>query len=82
VSDSETRETLVAICETLKAQYIALGSLQRGFYAFFQAAQHYHPDIQEKYDKAAVLALSSDNPATREQIERLDALLQQLRKRT
>ncbi len=81
MNEPETRETLIAICESLKGQYISLGSLERSFHLLFQVIEHYHPDAGEQYDAVASKALWQENPATRERIEQLDALLQQLKKK-
>jgi GrpB-like predicted nucleotidyltransferase (UPF0157 family) len=80
VTDVDNRATLVAICEALKVQYVSLGSLERSFYALFQALLRHHPDLEQQYLEVANRAVSAENPATASRIQQLDALLEQLKK--
>ena len=80
MSDDETREALVAICEVLKVEYKYLGSLQRGQAALFDALKKEIPTIEQRYAESAKQAFGQDYPGTAERLEQLDALLQQLKK--
>jgi hypothetical protein len=79
MNETQTRQTLIAICEVLKGHYIDLGSLDRSFYALFQALQQYHPELEQQYLAEAGKSLQAENPAMRARLERLDELLAQLK---
>jgi hypothetical protein len=81
MNDSETRETLIAMGEILKGEFLYLASLHRGFYALFESLKQELPGIEKRYSEAAGWAIDKEYPGTREKIEQLDALLQQLKKR-
>ena len=81
MNDSEIRETLIAICEALKTEYVSLGSLQRSFRGLYVALVEGNADLLQKYSQGEGKALQEEPETTREKIVRLDALLQQLGKR-
>ena len=80
MNETDTRDVLIAICQTLKAEYVYLGSLQRSVYALIQALKIGNSAIEDLYDQQIRKAVSIEHPATAEQIQRVDALLEKLKK--
>lgn len=79
MNEAQIRETLIAICEVLKAEYKYLGSLQRGQSALFDALKKEIPMIEQRYAESARQAFGQDYPGTAERLEQLDALLARLK---
>ena len=78
--DADSRVTFIKICELLKGHHVDLAALDRSFYALFQALRQHHPDLEQQYLEAAGRNLQKENLAMRDRLEKLDELLQELRK--
>lgn len=79
MTDSDTRESLITICEVLKEEFLYLASLNSAMRSLFGALKQQLPNFEAHYkDQGA--SFGGTSPEMREKIEQLDALLQQLRK--
>ena len=78
MNDSEIREALISICEALKAEFGYLSSAQRNFFSLCQALKAEFPAVEERFRSQIVL--SQEQPDRQRLLERVDALLEQLRK--
>lgn len=76
--DSETREALIAVCETLKAEFRYLASLQRALVGLYEAVKSEIPNVEARYREQAIQI--REHPGTVEQIQLIDALQKQLEK--
>jgi len=79
VIDSETREALIAVCETLKAEFRYLGALQNSHVRFYEAVKAEMPKIEKHYRDLSPVGIQN-HPGTAEHIRLIDALLEQLKK--
>jgi hypothetical protein len=77
--DSETREVLIAVCETLQAEFRYLGALQNSHVRFYEAVKKELPEIEKAYRENPPANIR-DHPGTAERIQLIDALLEKLRK--
>jgi hypothetical protein len=78
VNDVETREALIALCEAVKSEFRHLYALHSALTRMFQALKEEVPGLENRYRQQGFLIEAS--PELREQLERVDALLQQLKK--
>jgi len=79
MTDSEISETLIALCEAVKAQSRYLGELHRSLAALYDAIKRDHPEIEAAYRGEA--SPIREHAGIRELFEQVDGLLQQLKKR-
>jgi hypothetical protein len=79
VIDSETREALIAVCETLKAEFRYLGALQNSHVRLYEAVKVEMPKIEKRYRGRSPAGIR-EHPGTAAQIQLIDALLKQLKK--
>lgn len=79
MTDNDMRQTLLAICQILKTEFLHLSALDRGFVALFEALKQDFPALEEHYMKAAGSALQAEYPAARQRLEQLEALIQRLK---
>jgi hypothetical protein len=77
--DSEVREVLIAICETVQAEFRYLGALQNSHVRFYEAVKSEIPEIEKHYRDLSPVSIQ-DHPGTAERIQLIDALLEQLKK--
>ncbi len=77
--DPETREVLINVCEAVKADLRYLLALHRSLAALYDAIKRDHPEIQQAYQEEATPI--REHPEAHETLDRVDELLQQLRKR-
>ncbi|MGC2697502.1 MAG: hypothetical protein WA738_17075 [Candidatus Angelobacter sp.] len=78
MTDFETRQALIAICETLKMQAVYSASLHRSAVRLFEALKKELPNLGEAYD--SVNPEIRDYPGSAELLQKVDALLAQLQK--
>jgi hypothetical protein len=77
--DSETCRVLIAICETLKEEYVCLGAIQNSHVRFYEAVKRELPAVEKNY-RDIPLTTISDPPGIVEQIRLIDLLLDRLKK--
>jgi hypothetical protein len=77
--EHETRDVLIAICETLKAEYLFLASLQSSHVLFFEAVKRELPSVEQTY-RDTPMTTTSEPPVIDERIRLIDLLLTKLRK--
>jgi hypothetical protein len=77
--EQETRDALIAICETLKAEHLLLAHLQNSHVRFFAAVKHELPAMEQIYREIPMTSFS-DPPENDERIRLIDLLLSKLRK--
>jgi hypothetical protein len=70
---------LIAVCETLKAEFVYLGSLQNSHVRLYEAVKREIPEIEKLYRDLPITAIA-EHPKTAEQIQLIDALLLKLQK--
>jgi hypothetical protein len=81
MNDSETREVLISLCETVKAQVLYLNSIQTGMVRVFEVLKEEIPTFAERYTQRASTDLFyKEYAGAREQLGTLAALLERLRK--
>jgi hypothetical protein len=76
--EQETRDVLIAICETLRAEFVYLGALQNSHVRFYDAVKKKIPEIEQYYRDLPMTTIA-EHPKTAEQIQLIDALLKKLR---
>jgi hypothetical protein len=79
MNDTEIRDALIAICETLKAEFRYLGSLQNSHVRFYDAVKAEMPEVEKRYRERSPQGIR-DHPETSERIQLIDELLKKLRK--
>lgn len=78
MSDSETRAVLIALCESVKAEYRYLWGLHGSMTRVLAALNDKVPGFADSYQAQGILP--QEFPDIRARLERLDELLQQLKK--
>ena len=78
MDNQDVRKILITICEILKAEYKYLASLHRGQIATYEALKKELPEIEIRYTAEAEQVFGQEYPGTAENVQQLDALLQQL----
>jgi hypothetical protein len=76
--DFETRQALIAICETLKLQSMYLAALHRSVVRMYEATKMEMPSFEPAYD--ATNPEMQEYPGNAELLRKVDALLSQLKK--
>ena len=76
--DFETHQTLIVICETLKMQALYSASLHHSAVRLFEALKKELPNLGQAYD--SVNPEIRDYPGSAELLQKVDALLAQLKK--
>jgi hypothetical protein len=78
MNDSEIRQSLITICEMLKMEFKYLSAIQHGVATFFRAACEELPMLEGRYKEQ--WGQFGEYPGSAELLQRVDALLAQLKK--